>query len=38
MMAQSENGGTQSLIAVFGGFVRDGERAASYERNCDNGC
>jgi hypothetical protein len=36
MMPQSENGGAQSLIAVIGGFVHDGERTARYERDDDN--
>jgi hypothetical protein len=36
MMPQSENGGAQSLIAVIGGFVHDGERTASYEHNDNN--
>jgi hypothetical protein len=37
MMAQSGKWGHTSLIATFGGFVRDGERTASYKRNGDNG-
>jgi hypothetical protein len=32
MILQCENGGAQSLVAAFGGFVHDGERTASYER------
>jgi hypothetical protein len=33
MILQCENGGAQSLVAAFGGFVHDGERTASYERD-----
>jgi hypothetical protein len=36
MILQCENGGAQSLVAAFGGFVHDGERVASYERDGDN--
>jgi hypothetical protein len=36
MILQCENGGAQSLVAAFGGFVHDGERTASYERDGGN--
>jgi hypothetical protein len=36
MILQCENAGAQSLVAALRGFVHDGERTASYERDGDN--